>query len=113
MWDHFKELEGYIRVKLKDLGHISSSSITNTAANELEIIQEDEERLSKKNNLILYKVKDTNNLQDDCNFLFDIFASIGIILNIKNITWLGKYIADSEKCRPLLIKLSNSDEVDI
>ena len=54
------------------------SSPSTTADSELEIIQEVEERISKKNNLILYKIKDTNKLQEDCNFLVNIFASIGI-----------------------------------
>ena len=92
---------------------ISSSSSTTTANNELEIIQEIEERLVKKNNLILYKVNDTNNLQEDCSYLINIFASIGINISIKNVTRFGKYMENSGKPRPLLIKLSNSEDVDI
>lgn len=93
-----------LRRQLTDANNYKNSS-------ESDIIKEVEERLMKKNNIILYEVVDKNNIQDDFKSISNILAKIDLIVNIKNFSRLGKYDDKAEKPRPLLIKLGSSDEV--
>lgn len=88
-------------------------SLTNTNLNDSSIIREVEERLIKRNNVILYNMVDSNNLQDDFSKISNIFAQLGISITINNISRCGKYVEDAEHCRPLLVKLNSPQEADI
>ena len=78
----------------------------------MNILKEVEDRISKRNNIILNGLKDVNNTQEDFKFISNILATKGIIVDISKFSRLGIFDEKSDKPRPLLVKLNDVNQVN-